>query len=60
MSALLADGPVDPLAEEVCMTVVTGVLLDHVDEHFAKRDLTVPGSVPRTSRPGASATNRSA
>jgi hypothetical protein len=29
---LHADGSVDPLAEQVCVAVVAGVLLDHVDE----------------------------
>jgi hypothetical protein len=36
--ALLADAPVDALAEQVSMPVMAGVLLDHVNEQLAQRD----------------------
>ncbi len=35
--ALLADAPVDPLAEQVGVPAVSGVLLDHVDQNVAHR-----------------------
>jgi hypothetical protein len=35
---LLADAPVDALAEQVGVPVVAGALLDHVHEQFAQRD----------------------
>ena len=35
---LLADAPVDALAEQVSVPVVAGVLLDHVHEQLAQRD----------------------
>ncbi len=35
---LLADAPVDALAEQVGVPVVAGVLLDHVHEPLAQRD----------------------
>lgn len=35
---LLADAAVDPLAEQVGVAEVAGVLLDHVEYHLAQRD----------------------
>ena len=35
---LLADAPVDALAEQVGVPVMAGVLLDHVHEQLAQRD----------------------
>jgi hypothetical protein len=35
---LLADAPVDALAEQVGVSVVAGVLLDHVHQQLAQRD----------------------
>jgi tagatose-1,6-bisphosphate aldolase non-catalytic subunit AgaZ/GatZ len=35
---LLADGAVDALPEQVGVTVMPGVLLDHVLEHLPQRD----------------------
>jgi Luciferase-like monooxygenase len=35
---LLADAPVDPLAQQIGVTEVAGVLLDHVEDHLAQRD----------------------
>jgi len=35
---LLADAPVDALAEQVGVPVVAGVFLDHVHEQLAQRD----------------------
>jgi hypothetical protein len=37
-SGLLADAAVDPLAEQIGVTEVAGVLLDHVQYHLAQRD----------------------
>src|SRR5260370_28351892 len=34
----LADASVDPFPQQVGVAAVTGVLLDHVDKHFAQRD----------------------
>ena len=34
----LADASVDPFAQQVSVAAVAGVLLDHVDKHFAQRD----------------------
>src|SRR5215471_16287570 len=34
----LADASVDPFPQQVGVSAVAGVLLDHVDEHFAQRD----------------------
>src|SRR5437763_16877844 len=34
---LLADASVDPLAQQVDVTEVAGVLLDHSDQHLAQR-----------------------
>ena len=39
---LLAHPTVDAFAEEVGMAGVTGVLLDHVHEHFAQTDHAAP------------------
>src|ERR1700691_1976511 len=36
--ALLADAAVDPLAEQVRVAEMAGVLLDHVEYHLAQRD----------------------
>jgi hypothetical protein len=40
---LLADAPVDALAEQVGVPVVAGVLLDHVNEQLTQRDRLTPG-----------------
>ncbi len=37
-SGLLADAAVDPLAEQIGVAEVAGVLLDHVEYHLAQRD----------------------
>jgi hypothetical protein len=37
-SRLLADAAVNPLADEVGVAVVAGVLLDHVDQDLSQRD----------------------
>src|SRR5690242_6374658 len=42
---LLAEAPVDALAEQVGVPVVAGVLLDHVDEQLAQRDRLTLGVV---------------
>src|SRR3954466_16180301 len=38
LSRSLTDAAVDALAQEVGVSAVTGVLLDHVDEHLAQPD----------------------
>src|SRR5215475_8519098 len=45
VSALLAEAPVDALAEQVGVPVVAGVLLDHVHEQLAQRDRLTLGVV---------------
>ena len=35
---LLTDPAIDAFAQQVCMAVVAGILLDHVNEQFAQRD----------------------
>ena len=37
-SGLLADAAVDPLAEQIGVAEVAGILLDHVEYHLAQRD----------------------
>ena len=37
-SALRADAAVDPLAEQIGVAEVAGILLDHVQYHLAQRD----------------------
>src|SRR6266571_1138633 len=44
--ALLAHPPVDPLAQQVGVAVVPGVLLHHVHHYLAQRDRSLPGIVP--------------
>src|SRR6185312_10038392 len=38
LAASLADASVDPFPQQVGVAAVAGVLLDHVDKHFAQRD----------------------
>ena len=37
-NGLLADASVDPLTQQVGVTGVAGVLVDHLDQHLAQRD----------------------
>ena len=41
---LLADASVDPLTQQVGVTEVAGVLVDHFDQHLAQRDRPAPGA----------------
>jgi hypothetical protein len=43
---LLADATIDALPQQVRVTVVAGVLLDHVHEHLAQGDLAVVRDLP--------------
>jgi hypothetical protein len=43
-SELLADASVDPLTQQVGVTEVAGVLVDHLDQHLTQRYRPLPGA----------------
>src|SRR5512133_3296922 len=49
----LADAPVDPFPQQVGVAAVAGVLLDHVDQHFAQRDSVSVSHSPADAEVGA-------
>ena len=56
----LADACVDPFPQQVGVAAVAGVLLDHLDNHFAQRDGVSVSHSPADAEAGEPATNFSA